>query len=160
MTGYDLGKAWSLAKVFAPRSAVSGCSYDEPMSVSAADVGAFAELLALAWTHDLEIADVHRRAPDAEMLAYWRLVALDIVDWSEGKLFEFHSEHSGLYERLTMDGWEDGQERLWDTGDRHDKDRDLLATRRARDEDFRRGNVWRVVETRQEIVRTTPGGSV
>lgn len=160
MTGYDLGKAWSLAEVFAPRSAATGSSYDEPMSVSSTDVDTLAELLALAWTRDLEIADVHRHAPDAEMLAYWRLVALDIVDWSEAKPFEFHSEHSGLYERLTMDGWEGGRERLWDTGDRHDKDRDLLAARRACDEDFRRGNVWRVVKTGQEIVRTTPGGTV
>lgn len=162
MTGYDLGKAWELCRAFAPHQAVTGGQYEETFVVTTSDVDTLAELMALASSGDLEIADVHRRPPDPEQLAYWRLVALDIVDWSEGQPFEFHSEHSGLYEDLTMDGWEDDLQRIWETGDRHNAPdgrvppREILAARRKIDENFRRGNVWRDHKTGEEIIRTRP----
>lgn len=90
-----------------------------------------------------------------------------MVDWSEGQPFEFHSEHSGLYEDVVMDGWDDDppRERLSTTGDRHDSvatidgvavrwgraSRDDLARRRKSDEAFRRGLVWVDCRSGEEI---------
>lgn len=165
-TVYDLGKAYFLHHAFG----------DVPLCVTADDVDTLVSLILAAERGDLDGAhDVSlHRGPDAhdEHWAYWRAVALDVVDWSEGQPFEFHSEHSGLIEDIHMEGWDHDpkRERLYTTGDRHDNvavaadgtvtrwerpSREDLARRRRDDEAFRRGNVWVDWRTRTETVQTT-----
>ena len=166
MTGYDLGKAWHLHHVFEARG------HAIPMQVTLADVPELAELMARSERGDLEIANVHWSALEPDRIAYWTLVAADIVDWSEGQPFEFHSEHSRLHEEISLESWDRDppRKRLWTTGDRHDSrlvqpdgtvltwatGREELARRRREDEAFRRGNVWHDYRTNTEIVQTTP----
>lgn len=153
-TAYDLGKASFL------RDAIGE---EVPTRVSAGDADTMLALVLAAKRGDLRgrhDVTLHRR-PDTEDedYAYWRAVVLDVVDWSEGQSFELHSEHSELYEEISMDGWRDSprRERLFITGDRHDRhaapaagdgarwprsSRGDLARRRRDDVEFRMGCVW------------------
>jgi hypothetical protein len=151
---YELGKAFFLRQALGD---------GKPLCVTMDDVDTLVSLILAAERGDLDHrydVSLHRR-PDAEHehYAYWRLVAADVVDWSEGQPFEFHDEHSGLYEDIVMEGWDHDppRERLFQTGDRQDNvatmpdgkvvrwsraSRDDLARRRHSDEAFRRGLVW------------------
>lgn len=173
-TAYGLGKAWFLSHVFGGRPGMR-CDEGPPMCATPADVDTIVELIAAADRGDFELAhdvSIHYGSRiDPDYAAYWRAVAADIVDWSEGQPFEFHSEHSGIYEEISMDAWDvvPWRHRLWQTGDRHNIDdedpdavrwenasREAYARRRCDDEAFRRGNVWIDRATRAEVVQTTP----
>lgn len=173
-TAYGLGKAWFLSYVFGGRRGTR-CDDGTPMSVTLSDIDTIVELIAAADCGDFELehdVSIHYGSRiDPNYAAYWRAVAVDIVDWSEGQPFELHSEHSGLYEEISMDAWDTvpWRHRLWLTGDRHDRDpadtrdvrwehasRDEYAQRRCTDEAFRRGNVWIDRRARVEAVQTTP----
>lgn len=154
-TVYDLGKSYFLHHAFGDD--------ETPLRVTPDDVDTLVALILAAERGDLDgMHDVTlHRGPDAhdERWAYWHAVALDVVDWSEGQPFEFHSGNSGLIEDICMEGWDrdSGRARLYTTGDRHDNvavasdgtvtrwdraSREDLARRRREDESFRRGNVW------------------
>lgn len=162
-TVYELGRAYFLRQVFR----------ETPLRVTAGDVDTLVALILAAQRGDLdEVHDVSlHRGPDVadETCAYWHAVVVDVVDWSEGQLFEFHSEHSGLYEEIMMHGcdYDPPCERLFRTGDRHDgfatrtdgsavsrnrAGRDDLARRRQSDEAFRCGRVWIDRRSRSEFV--------
>ena len=138
-TIYDLGKALFLQDIFGKQ---------QPMRVSADDVDTLVAQILAAQYWEL---------PET----YWRAVVLDVVDWSEGHPFEFHSENSSLLEDIEMDGWDHDPplERLCRTGDRHNAvdgrglDREDLARRRQHDEAFRRGLVWVDKRSGMESVR-------
>jgi hypothetical protein len=157
LTEYDLGKAWFLHRVFT----------ETPQCVTAAEVDTLVALIVAAERGDLDgehDVTLHRPA-EASRDPYWHAVALDIVDWAEGQPFEFHSEHSGLVEEISMDTYERETHlvRLWKTGDRHEthdpagvSPREQLARRRREDEAFRRGCVWRDLRSKTERVLATP----
>lgn len=148
-TVYELGKAWFLCHVFGEADA------SLPICVAEGDVDTITSLILAAERGDLDLCcdvSLHRR-PDAEEehYGYWRAVAADVVDWSEGQPIEFHSEHSGLYEDIFMSARErDGDSmrvRCFKTGSRHDPcsadpGMRVLAQRRRSDACFRRGIAW------------------
>ena len=162
-TVYGLGKAYFLRDVFG----------EDPIMVTASDVDTLVSLILAATRGDLDGPDVTlHRGPDAQQedYAYWRSVAADVVDWSEGQPFEFHGEYSGLYEDIAMEAWDldPGRVRTFETGDRHNNvvtspdgqairwsgpSREDLARRRRDSEAFRRGNVWVDRRTRAETVQ-------
>lgn len=104
-TGYDLGKSYGWDGAFA-----------YPMVLKAADVDTLVDLI-------VQTSKPYGWCQTKKDREYLRIVALDIVDWSEGQPFEYHSEHSGLVEDICMEGWdrdpEISVEREWITGDRH-----------------------------------------
>lgn len=113
-TGYDLGKAWEWGDVFGR----------DGTPIVWTDVDYLERRLSESW-HDLLMRGL---LPPG----YLRRVAEDILDWSEGKPFEFHSEHSGVVEDLYMEGWDEGTSREWITGDRHTGHMEKHAIRRKR----------------------------
>jgi hypothetical protein len=81
---YDLGKAWEWSPVFA----------DASRTLLIDEAAAFADMLDSA-SNGWDVPD-----------GYFRAVALDIVDWAEGRMFVFVSEHDGRYERVMDDAFD------------------------------------------------------
>lgn len=170
-TAYELGKASFLRHVFGSESVVWRSDAASPsLRVTQGDVDTLGSLMLAAERGDLDACvdvSIHRR-PDAEEEhhGYWREVASDVVDWSEGQLFEFCSEHSWHYEALWMDDRTRDRDplikRLFSTGSLyttsspHHPGMEALARRRRVDESFRRGEVWIDRRSGVEFVRPSP----
>lgn len=96
-TIFDLDKLWYLRQVFGD---------EEPILLTAGEVDEAVALALAAQRGDLDgyhDVTIHRPEPDEADRAYWRALMEEIVVWSDGKPFEFHSEHSALYEEIVME---------------------------------------------------------
>lgn len=101
-TAYDLGKSYGWGDAFGcPR----GTSIGAPMTLAPEDASELAELL---------VASLIERGyikSELDRLDYYAFVAADVARWSEGKPFEFISEHDHRYEDACMDAYDRGAER-------------------------------------------------
>lgn len=106
---YELGKSWHWEEVF-----VAHPGRSEPMLVTVNEVDTLAELLCAAEAQ-------YGSALKPDEIDYFTWVARDIVRWSEGRLFEFVSEHDGRIESAQMEGWDERppRHREYITGSRY-----------------------------------------